>query len=104
MVRGSSSSAPAAAGRVILRVLAIVIGGYAASASLVAVATATLSSAGVSHSDAYTFCAMLGFLVYLVLALWAATERRLALVVVALVGLTAGSVALSILLAFAREA
>lgn len=97
------STAPVGAGRVILRVLAIVVGGYAASASLVAAASVALSAAGASRSDAYTTCGMLGFLVYLVLALWAAAERRLILVVIALVGLTAGGAAAAILATLARE-
>jgi hypothetical protein len=90
MARETSSSAPVGAGRVVLRVLAIVVGGYAASAALVAAAVASLRLAGVVPSDAFTLCSILGFLVYLVLALWAATEQRLPLLVASLLLLTVG--------------
>lgn len=96
MAGGASSSPQVGASRVVLRVLAIVIGGYAASASLVAAASVALPSAGVARSDAYTLGGMLGFLVYLTLALWAAAERRLLLVVVVLAGLTAGGAVVAI--------
>jgi hypothetical protein len=90
MTREASSSAPVGAGRVVLRVAAIVVGGYAASAALVAAAVASLRLAGVVPSDAFTLCSILGFLVYLVLALWAAVERRLLLLVASLLLMTAG--------------
>jgi|GEM_PF-5068352 len=90
MARETSSSAPVGAGRVVLRVLAIVVGGYVASAALVAAAVASLRLAGVVSSDAFTLCSILGFLVYLLLALWAAVERRLPLLVASLVLLTVG--------------
>jgi hypothetical protein len=90
MARDTSSSAPVGAGRAVLRVLAIVAGGYAASAALVAAAVAGLRLAGVVPSDAFTLCSILGFLVYLVLALWAAVERRLPLLLASLVLLTLG--------------
>ena len=98
-VVAGKSSAFSSAGQVTLRVLAIVIGGYAASASLVTAASVALPWAGVARSDAYTLSGMLGFLVYLTLALWAAAERRLVLVVAVLTGLTAGGAVVAILAA-----
>jgi hypothetical protein len=95
MAAGISPSAPAGVGRVVLRVLAIVLGGYAASAALVAAASATLPLFGMARMDAYTISGMLGFLVYLGLGLWAAAERRLVLLVVTLVGLTAAGAAIA---------
>jgi hypothetical protein len=91
----TSSSAPAGVGRVVLRVLAIVLGGYAASAALVAAASATLPLLGMARMDAYTVAGMLGFIVYLGLGLWAAAERRLVLLIVTLLGLTAAGAAVA---------
>lgn len=71
------------------------VGGYAASASLVGAVAVMLSLVGMARSEAYALCAMLGFFVYLALALWAAAERRLFLVIAVLAGLTAGSVAVA---------
>jgi hypothetical protein len=63
---------------VLLRWLAVVVGGYAASAGLVALASAGLPGpTGLPRADATVLATSLGFLVYLVLALWIAAERRL---------------------------
>jgi hypothetical protein len=63
---------------VALRILAIVGGGYLASAGLVAVASAALPTLGwTARADAVVLSGSLGFLVYLVLVLWIAAERRL---------------------------
>ncbi|HYD07864.1 MAG TPA: hypothetical protein VEC60_19170 [Reyranella sp.] len=64
----------------LVRMLAVVIGAYAATSALVAAACVLLPLAGMTKGDALTLCGMLGFIVYLVLALWAAVERRLAVV------------------------
>ncbi|OYW20359.1 MAG: hypothetical protein B7Z52_02385, partial [Burkholderiales bacterium 12-64-5] len=55
------SSAPVGAGKVVVRVLAIVFGAYAASAAVVAAGVAGLILAGVNKSDAFTVCSILGF-------------------------------------------
>lgn len=94
MADRTTPSAPAGAGyvglRVVLRVAAIVLGGYVASAALVAAATTVLPLMGVARSDAFTISAALGFLVYLGLGLWGAAERRLVRLLVGLALLTAG--------------
>ncbi|OJU45753.1 MAG: hypothetical protein BGN99_17250 [Alphaproteobacteria bacterium 65-37] len=85
--------------RVVLRVAAIVLGSYAASAALVAAATTLLPFTGVARSDAFTLSAALGFLVYLGLGLWAAAERSLVRLFVVLASLTAGGAAVAALIA-----
>ena len=65
-----------------------------------AAASATLPLLGVARMDAYTVSGMLGFLVYLGLGLWAAAERRLAPLVVTLIGLTAAGAAITGLVMF----
>lgn len=103
MANRTALSAPAGAGqamlRVVLRVVAIVLGSYAASAALVAAATTLLPFTGVARSDAFTLSAALGFLVYLGLGLWAAAERRLVRLFVMLASLTAGGAAVAALIA-----
>ena len=64
----------------LVRLAAVLLGAYAATSALVAAACALLPLAGMAKGDALTLCGMLGFLVYLALALWAAIERRLAVV------------------------
>lgn len=103
MADRTTPSAPAGAGqampRVVLRVAAIVLGGYAASAALVAAATTLLPFVGVARSDAFTLSAALGFLVYLGLGLWGAAERSLVRLFVVLALLTAGGAAVAALVA-----
>jgi hypothetical protein len=65
------------AGRIVLRVLGIAVGAYAASAALVSAAVALSMLAGVDKRDAFTVCSILGFAAYVALALWAAAVRRL---------------------------
>lgn len=79
------------------RVLAVVVGCYAASAALVAASTASLRLAGVTPGDAFTLCSIAGFVVYLVLALWAACERRLTWLIAVLVLLTTSGVGVVLL-------
>lgn len=95
MARETSASAPVGAGRVVLRLVAIVLGSYAASAALVAAGTTTLPLLGMARSDAFTVSGALGFLIYLVLALWAAAERRLTVLIATLLVLTAGGAAVA---------
>jgi hypothetical protein len=64
----------------LVRVLAVLAGAYAATSARVAAACMVLPMAGMTRADALMLCGMAGFLVYLVLALWAAIERRLAVV------------------------
>jgi len=65
------------AGRIVLRVLGVAIGAYAASAALVSAGVALAILAGVDRRDAFTICSILGFAAYVAFALWAAAVRRL---------------------------
>ena len=89
MAKSASAPAPVGAGKVVVRVLAIVFGAYAASAAVVAAGVAALILAGVNKSDAFTTCSILGFLLYTGLALWAAAAPRLLQLVVSLLLITA---------------
>lgn len=80
-----------------MRVLAIVFLSYAAASAIVAAGVATLILAGLDKSDAFTACSILGFLVYVGLALWAAAAPRLVPLVVALLAITAVGAALGVL-------
>jgi len=83
----------------VLRLLGAVFGGYALTALTVAVAGAVLARLGMARSDAVVLAAMLGFIVYLVLLLWAfsvKSETRLWLV------LAAGAAAMAVLLRLVR--
>lgn len=93
----ASSSAPVGAGKVVVRVLAIVFGAYAASAAVVAAGVAGLILAGVNKSDAFTVCSILGFLLYVGLALWAAAARRLVPMVGTLLFVTAAGTGIGFL-------
>ena len=68
----------APASRVVLRVLGAVGGGYALSAALVALLSAALPLTGLARSEAVVSAAMLGFVIYLLLLLWAFSVRSLA--------------------------
>ena len=61
---------------VLLRVLGAVGGGYALTALTVAVAAVVLARAGMARSEAVALSAMLGFVLYLMLLLWAFSVRR----------------------------
>jgi len=89
MARVASTPAPVGVGKVVVRVIAIVFGAYAASAAVVAAGVAGLILGGMNKSDAFTVCSILGFLLYVGLALWAAAERRLVRLVLCLVVVTA---------------
>lgn len=63
---------------VVLRVTAALLGGYAFSAALVALLAAVLPLAGMARSEAVVLAAMLGFVLYLLVLLWAFSVRSLA--------------------------
>jgi hypothetical protein len=70
---------------VLVRVLCAVFGGYALSAACVALfAPLAASLLGITRSDAVVLSAMLGFVFYLLLLLWAFAQRRLARVMLVL--------------------
>jgi hypothetical protein len=59
----------------LLRVTLAVAGGYALTAALVALLTQGLVLAGLPRSEATVSAAMLGFVIYLVVLLWAFSVR-----------------------------
>lgn len=59
-----------------IRWLLIVAGGYVLSAKLVSLLAGSLQLLGVSSSEAVVSSAMLGFLIYLGIILWATHEQR----------------------------
>lgn len=63
--------------RVLLRVLGGVAGAYALTAALVALLSAALPLTGLARSEAVVLAAMLGFVIYLLLLLWAFSVRSL---------------------------
>lgn len=70
----------------VLRLLGAVFGGYGLTALMVAATGAALARIGMVRSDAVVLAAMLGFVLYLVLLLWAFSVKstiRLWLVLVA---------------------
>ena len=84
---------------VALRVVGAVFGGYALTALAVATASAVLARLGMTRSEAVVLAAMLGFVLYLVLLLWAFSVKstaRLWLV------LAAGMAAMGVVLYLAR--
>ena len=64
--------------RLAIRFIAAVPGGYALTAGMVAVMGSLLSASGLPRSESVVVAAMVGFLFYLALLLWAFAERRLA--------------------------
>jgi hypothetical protein len=69
------------------RVLVAVFGGYAFSAaSSAALALALARGAGLARGEAVLLAAMLGFVVYLIVLLWAFTARSLGRVAVVVLG------------------
>lgn len=63
--------------RLAIRIIAAVPGGYALTAGTVAVMGGLLSALGLPRSESVVVAAMVGFLLYLALLLWAFAERRL---------------------------
>lgn len=80
--------------RVTLRIAAAVIGGYAWTASWVALLAALLPVAGMARSEAVVLAAMLGYVIYLLVLLWAFSVRRLVRLGAVLLGGTALACAL----------
>ncbi|MDP3841320.1 MAG: iron uptake protein [Oxalobacteraceae bacterium] len=80
-----------------LRLLGAVFGGYALTALTVAAAGAVMARFGMARSEAVVLAAMLGFVAYLALLLWAFSVRSVARLWVAL---AAGGAAMAILLHF----
>lgn len=79
-----------------LRIVGAIGGGYAVTALAVAACSAALAQAGMARTEAVALCAMLGFVLYLVLALWAFAVRsvaRLWLVLAAMAALLAALLA-----------
>lgn len=72
------NSDPSAAAAVAARVVLALGGGYFLSAALVTLTARGLATPDlISRSDAVVLASMFGFLLYLVLLLWAFAERRL---------------------------
>lgn len=61
-----------------LRLIAAIPGGYALTAAVVAVLGGLLPLLGLARSEAVVLSAMLGFVLYLLLLLWAFAQRSLA--------------------------
>lgn len=97
MVTALPLSGFAAAGRLLVRVVAIALGTYAASSALVAAGVALLVAAGINRSDAFIACSLVGFVLYVALALWAAAVRRLPVLVGWLALVTAAATAIAFL-------
>lgn len=83
----------------VLRLLGAVFGGYALTALTVAAAGAVLVRLGMARSDAVVLAAMLGFVVYLALLLWAFSVKSTAHLWLAMMGSAAG---MAVLLSVAR--
>jgi hypothetical protein len=81
---------------VMLRILLGTVGAYMLSSALVALLAVVLPMAtALSRSDAAMLSAMLGFLLLLVIALWAFTARRLIRVLLVTGAATCGCAALA---------
>lgn len=64
--------------RIVLRLLAAIGGGYAVAAGLAALTAVILFvTGGLPRSEAVILASMLAFVIYLVLLLWAFSERSL---------------------------
>ena len=59
----------------VLRIVGAIGGGYALTALAVAACSAALASTGMVRAEAVALCAMLGFVLFLVLALWGFSVR-----------------------------
>lgn len=75
--------------RIVLRLIAALPGGYAFTAALVALLAAALPLLGLARSEAVVSAAMLGFVLYLLVLLWAFSVRSLARLWAVLTGGTA---------------
>lgn len=85
---------------IVLRILLGTVGAYALSSSLVALLAVVLPRVtAMSRSDAAMLSAMTGFLLLLVIALWAFTDRRFVRVLMVIVAVTSGCAILARLVA-----
>ncbi|MGC1173742.1 hypothetical protein [Polaromonas sp.] len=75
--------------RIVLRLIAALPGAYAFTAALVALLAAALPLLGLARSEAVVSAAMLGFVLYLLVLLWAFSVRSLVRLWAALAGGTA---------------
>lgn len=73
----------------VLRVLGAIGGGYALTALTVITAAAVLARLGMVRSEAVVLAAMLGFIFYLVLLLWAFSVKSTARLWLTLAGVAA---------------
>lgn len=60
-----------------LRLLVLIVGGYAAASALVAGTARTLPLTGLARSEAVALASMLGFVFYLMLLVWGFSRQRL---------------------------
>ncbi|KZD07846.1 hypothetical protein [Oceanibaculum pacificum] len=70
----------------VLRLLAVIVGGYYLTAALVSLGAAGMAGIGLPGSEAVVLAAMLGFLVYLGLLIWGFAERRMRLLCLVFLG------------------
>lgn len=77
------------ASAVLLRVTGALLGGYGFTAALVALLAGALPLVGMARSEAVVLAAMLGFVIYLLVLLWAFSVRSLARLWAVLAGGTA---------------
>ena len=101
MANASSTSAPAGAGLVVLRVVARVVAmaflAYAAAAAIVAAGVAVPVLAGANKTDAFNLSSLLGFALYVTFALWVSATRRLGMTIIILLAVTAAGAAIGFL-------
>jgi hypothetical protein len=75
--RPVSATRMAATRAVLLRVIGAVLGGYGVSAAVVALMAAGMARLGLARSEAVVSAALLGFVLYLLVLLWAFGVRSL---------------------------
>lgn len=88
-MRGATANAATAGAspwRLVARVGAAVLGGYAFAWGVIAVGTSALFAAGLEFHDSEFLANAVGLLAYLVVFLWTFTVRRVALAWLVLVG------------------
>lgn len=83
----------------VLRLVGAVFGGYALTALTVASAGAVMARLGMARSEAVVLAAMLGFVLYLALLLWAFSVKSGVRLWMAL---ATGAMAMAVLLRFVR--
>jgi hypothetical protein len=83
---------------VVLRVTGAVLGSYGVSAALVALLAVGLTTLGMARSEAVVTASLVGFVLYLVVVLWAFSVRSLARLWLVLAGSAALLFGLALLL------